>query len=119
MDPDTTPGGALVARIVAAMAAAGLQPDARERELLAVAETLADQLDGLKRDVEVNGYSTVLQSGRVVANPAVAAINQTATALARVLAQVSMTEEAPIDKARQRAAQARWRAKKNAVNERQ
>jgi len=101
-------GKALVGRIIADMAARGLQPDAKERELLSLAEGLADQLDGLRRSVKQQGYSTTLESGRIVANPAVAAINQTSLALARVLAQVNMEVAPPVNRTKQRAAQTRW-----------
>lgn len=103
-------GKALIERIVGDMAARGLQPDAKERELLTLAETLADQLDGLRTSVKQHGYSTTLESGRIVANPAVAQINQTSLALAKVLAQVNMTDQPPVNRVKQRASQARWRA---------
>ena len=105
-------GKALIERIVGDMAARGLQPDAKERELLTLAETLAHELDGLRTSVKQHGYSTTLESGQRwrVANPAIAQINQTSLALAKVLAQVNMTDEPPVNRVKQRASQARWRA---------
>lgn len=103
-------GHALVERITADMAARGLQPDAKERELLTLAEGLADQLDGLRQSVKKQGYSTTLESGRIVANPAVALINTTSAALAKVLAQINMDLAPPVNRTKQAAAQARWRS---------
>lgn len=103
-------GKAMIGRIVADMAARGLQPDAKERELLTLAEGLADQLDGLRRSVKAQGYSTTLESGRIVANPAVAQINTTSLALAKVLAQINMDIAPAVNRTKQRASQARWRA---------
>ena len=105
-----TPGKALVARIIADMGARGLEPDAKERELLALAEGLADQLDGLRQAVATEGYSTTLETGRIVANPAVGLINSTSLALKNVLAAVNMTDQPPINLVKQRASKARWRA---------
>jgi hypothetical protein len=104
-----TPGKALVARIVADMAARGLEPDAKERELLALAEGLADQLDGLRQAVASEGYTSTLESGRVVINAAVPAINTTSLALAKVLGVVNMSDQPPINVVKQRASKARWR----------
>jgi hypothetical protein len=106
----TSAGKALVKRIVNDMADRGLEPDAKERELLAIAEGLADQIAGLRESIGRLGYSTTLQNGRVMLNPAVAAVNNTSTALAKVLNQIQMTDAAPINLVRQRAAQSRWRA---------
>ena len=98
-----TVGKRLVARIVNDMAANGLEPDAKERELLALAEGLVDQLDGLRKAVAAEGPTTVLESGRVVINAAVPAINTTSLALAKVLAQVQMSDQPPINLTKQRA----------------
>ena len=110
MTPRKTPGKALVGRIIADMAVRGLEPDAKERELLALAEGLADQLDGLRKSVAAEGYSTTLETGRIVANPAVSLINQTSAALAKVLSQIQMSDQPPLNRVKQRASQARWRA---------
>jgi hypothetical protein len=101
-------GRELVARIVADMAAHGLEPDAREIELLSLAEGLADRLAELEEAVEVEGLSVTLLSGRVVMNPAVAESRMTRTALATVLGRVSMVEGAAKDPQRVAAAQKRW-----------
>lgn len=105
-----TPGKAMVTRVIADMANRGFEPDAKERELLALAQGLADQLDGLRKSVATDGYSTTLKTGRIVANPAVALINTTSLALAKVLAQVQMSDQPPINLVKQRAGNARWRA---------
>jgi hypothetical protein len=103
-----TPGEELTARIVADMAEHGLEPDGKERELLTLAEGLADRLAELEDVVEREGLSVTLQSGQVVMNPAVGESRMTRAALARVLAGVSMTEGRAKDPAKVRAAQARW-----------
>jgi len=106
----STSGKALVRRIIADMSRRGLEPDAKERELLALAEGLADQLDGLRRSVSAEGYTSVLDSGRVVINAAVPAINTTSLALTKVLAAINMTDQPPVNLVKQRASKARWRA---------
>jgi len=111
-----TGGKALVGRVTADMAARGLQPDAKERELLLIAERLADQLDGLHRNVKAQGVSTTLESGRIVANPAVGQINTTSLALAKVLAQINMDLTPAINRTKQAAARSRW-ASHNAAKE--
>ena len=85
-------GAELVARIVDDMHAHGLEPDAKEQELLALAEGLADRLAELEETIELEGLSVMLSSGRTVMNPAVSESRQTRTALATVLGRVSMVE---------------------------
>lgn len=101
-------GAELVARIVADMRDQGLEPDGKERELLALAEGMADRLAELEECVEQEGLSFTLDSGRVVMNPAVGEARMTRTSLARVLAGVSMSEGRAKNPAKVRAAQARW-----------
>jgi hypothetical protein len=100
----------MIRRIVADMASRGLEPDAKECELLDLAEGLADQLVALRRNVKAHGVSTTLESGRIVANPSVAQINTTTLALAKVLTQINMDETPAINRTKQAAAQARWRS---------
>lgn len=102
-------GADLVARITAEMQANGLEPDAKETELLAVAEGLADRLADLEQDIEEDGRSMVLTSGRIVMNPAVAESRMTRTSLATVLTKISMSEAPAIDRVKQAASKARWR----------
>lgn len=102
-------GKAMIRRIVADMTSRGLEPDALERELLDLAEGLADQLVALRRNVKMQGVNTTLESGRIVANPAVAQINTTSLALAKVLSQINMDETPAINRTKQAAAKARWR----------
>jgi hypothetical protein len=63
-DKRMSAGKALLERIISDMAARGLEPDTREREVLSVAEGLADQMEALTNDVKAEGYSTRLKSGR-------------------------------------------------------
>lgn len=104
-----SPGRALVERILGDMRANGLEPDGREVELLDLARRLADRLAALERSIEADGLSSRLESGRIVANPLVAEARQTASAMARVLAGVQMSDTSK-DAVKQAAAQARWRA---------
>jgi hypothetical protein len=90
------------------MHANGLEPDAKERELLTLAEGLADRLAELEESVAVEGLSVVLNSGRIVMNPAVAESRMTRTSLATVLGRVSMTEIPAKDPLKVKAAQVRW-----------
>ncbi len=105
-----TAGRRLVSRIVKDMGANGLEPDGKERELLTLAEGLADQLEKLREVVASEGYTTVIGTGRIVAHPCVALANQTTTALARVLAQIRMDDGPSVNLVKQRASKTRWRA---------
>jgi hypothetical protein len=101
-------GTELVARMTAEMRSHGLEPDAKEQELLAVAERLADDLAELEGDIEADGRTMVLNSGRVLLNPALAESRLTRTTLATVLTKTSMTEAPGKDPAKQAASNARW-----------
>jgi hypothetical protein len=101
-------GQELVGRIVQDLKAHGLEPDAREAELLSLAEGLADRLVELEDRITEDGPSITLHSGRVVMNPAVAEARMTRTSLATVLGRVSMTEGVAKDPQRVAAAQKRW-----------
>jgi hypothetical protein len=103
-------GVELVARIVADMHAHGLEPDAKETELLALAEGLANGLADLEETVEYEGLSVVLNSRRIVMNPAVTESRMTRTALATVLGRVSMEDGRAKDPLKVKAAQVRWAA---------
>jgi hypothetical protein len=100
----------LVSQIVAEMAEHGLEPDAKERELLALAEGIADRLSELEYRITADGLSITLHSGRVLMNPAVAKARMTRTALASVLVKISMTEAPAKHPVKQAASQTRWRA---------
>ena len=104
-----TEGEELVGRIVEEMRGNGLEPDAKETELLAVAEGLADRLAELEQSIQDDGLTLVLDNGRVVMNPAVAESRMIRTALATVLTKISMTEERAKDPVKQAASRARWR----------
>jgi hypothetical protein len=103
-------GKRLVASIVDDMRAHRLQPDAKELALLQVAGDLADQLEGLKRSINRDGYTTELKSGRLVVHPAVSQMRQVSATMAQVLQGVSMSAEPAVDRRRQRAANMRWKA---------
>jgi hypothetical protein len=75
-------GQDLVDRITAEMRDNGLEPDPKERELLALASGLADRLFELEQSIEEDGLSMYLTSGAVKMNPAVAESRMTRTSLA-------------------------------------
>lgn len=104
-----SPGVALVARIRDEMKSAGLVPDGREEELLALASGLADRLVELEGAIADDGLTTVSKSGVVHLHPAVCESRQTRAALARVLSGIQM-EDSSKDSVKQAAAQSRWRA---------
>jgi hypothetical protein len=56
-------GQELVDRITAEMRTNGLEPDAKEQELLALAEGLADRLAELEDGIAEDGLSMLLTSG--------------------------------------------------------
>jgi hypothetical protein len=113
----TTAGKALTDRITAELAARGLECDGKERELLRIAAKLADQLDGLERDIRTNGVTTKISSGRLVVNPSVAAARQAALALAKILGGIEMSEAPAVNRKKQHAAQVRWAAHNQAKAE--
>ena len=102
-------GSALVARLRAEMDAADLEPDAKEVELLSIAEALQDRIVELEDLISSEGMSSTSKSGVVHLNPAVGEARQTRAALARVIAGIQMQEDAK-DPVKQRAANSRWRA---------
>jgi hypothetical protein len=101
-------GQELVGRVVQDLKAHGLEPDARESELLSIAEALADRAEQLEQCIAQDGLSLTLKSGRVIVNPLVAEARMTRTSLATVLGRVSMVEGVAKDPQRVAAAQKRW-----------
>lgn len=102
-------GAALVARLRAEMDVADLEPDAKEVELLGIAEALQDRIVELEELISAEGMSNTSKSGVVHLNPAVGEVRQTRAALARVIAGIQLREEVK-DPVKQRAANTRWRA---------
>lgn len=102
-------GAALVARVRSEMESAGLEPDGKEIELLALAGGLADRLSQLEYSISEHGLTSVSKSGVVHLHPAVAESRQTRAALARVLSGIQMEEDQK-NPVKQQAAQTRWRA---------
>ena len=100
-------GAELVARVVADMAANGLEPDGKEEELLALASRLADRRQELEDSIACDGLSRTV-GGKIVINPCVAESRQTTAAIARVLLGIQM-ERSTKNPVKQRAAQSRWR----------
>lgn len=107
MTDQQTTGAALVARLRAEMAAEGLEPDAREVELLSIAEDLQNRVSDLERAVALEGMTSLSDSGVIRLHPAVGEARQTRLALARVLRGVQVQRDAK-DKQKQAAARVRW-----------
>jgi hypothetical protein len=100
-------GALLVERIVADMAQHGLEPDQRDAELFSVVADIANEIEELKRTVEVEGRTTVLRDGRPVVHGAVVELRLQRAALAKLLSGLSLdvTGKNPV---KQRAANIRW-----------
>ena len=102
-------GAALVARIRAEMAEEGLEPDARETEMLVLAADLQDRVHELEASIAEGGLTSTSKGGMVRLHPAVPEVRQTRAALARVLAGIQMSEGVK-NPAKQKAADTRWRS---------
>ena len=101
-------GSALVARLRGEMDAEDLEPDAKEVELLSIAEALQDRIVELEALIGAEGLSSTSKSGVVHLNPAVGEARQTRAALARVISGIQLREDVK-DPVKQRAANVRWR----------
>jgi hypothetical protein len=110
---DDSSGAALVARLTAEMDAEDLEPDAKEVELLTIAEALQDRIVELESVIESEGLSITSKSGVVHLNPAVGEARQTRAALARVISGIQLRDDGK-DPTKQRAANARWRSHNDA-----
>lgn len=107
-----TAGEALVSSLLAEMDANGVEPDSKDEALLESARRLRDRLSELEDAIAEEGAMLTSPSGIRRLNPAVVEARQHELALASVLARVQLTVEAPINRAKQKAAQSRWAAKK-------
>jgi hypothetical protein len=107
-----TAGETLVAALVAEMSANDVEPDSKDDALLEGARRLRDRLEELQDAITVDGTMLESPSGIRRMNPCVAEARQHELALAAVLARLQLTVEAPINRSKQKAAQARWAAKK-------
>ena len=103
-----SPGAALVRRVRKDMAAEQLEPDGREVELLSLAEDLANRVAELEAAIATDGLTSVSKGGLVRLHPAVTEARQSRVALARVLGQIQMRDDAK-NPTKQAAADARWR----------
>ncbi|WP_457142283.1 hypothetical protein [Mycobacterium sp. URHB0021] len=101
-------GAALVARLREEMDAEELEPDAKEVELLSIAEALQDRIVELEGLIDSEGLSNTSKSGVVHLNPAVGEATQTRAALARVISGIQLRDDGK-DPVKQRAANSRWR----------
>jgi len=106
----TTPGQKLVAAIVAEMAEADAQPDAKEATLLETARQLVDRLDALERAIARDGELLTSKTGVMRVHPAVSEHRQLAATLPKVLVGIVIdpSPNARKDPTKQRAANARW-----------
>ena len=99
----------LLEGIIADMAAHQLEPDQRDGELFDVIAEIRDEIEELKRTVEVEGRTTPLKGGRPVVYCAVVELRLQRAALAKLLSGLSIdaTGKNPV---KQRAAITRWAA---------
>ena len=102
------PGRALVESLLADLDGNGLEPDARELELLRTAGELRDRMTALEEAIAADGLRSTSPTGVVRLHPAAAELRQHAVALSRVLAGVGMTETGGKSARHVRAAEARW-----------
>ena len=102
-------GAALVQRIIEDMAAHGLEPDQRDRELFDVIADIANEIEQLKSTVAAEGRTTVLRDGRPVVHGAVVEMRLQRAALAKLLSGLSIDGQNK-NPEKQRAAQTRWAA---------
>lgn len=108
--PQVSRGEALVERLRAEMTEQGMIPTSTEEELLAVAWDLADRVEVLQRMVAVDGERRVGKDGTVRLHPALSEMRQCEATLARVVGGINTMAEPVVNRTKQRAAQARWRA---------
>lgn len=106
-------GKALVEAVIGDLAAAGLEPDAREAAALQSAGVLRDREVELEAVIASDGLTLTSSTGYLRVHPAVAERRQTSVALARILSAVALadttTEGGKVKSARhQRAAAVRW-----------
>ena len=106
-------GRALAESILADLAAAGLEPDAREVAALQSAGLLRDREVELEAAITRDGLTLTSATGVVHMHPAVAERRQTSVALTRILSAVALanttSDSGKVKSARhQRAAAARW-----------
>ena len=105
-------GRELVAAIEAQLATDGLEPDARDRQLLDVAARLVDRMEMLQAMVAADGERTISATGVVRLHPAIGELRQHSIAVSKTLAAVALAETsgARKDPDKVRAAETRWRA---------
>lgn len=106
-------GAALVDSIVADMAAAKLEPDAREAALLRTAGELVDRIADLESALAEDGLRRETKAGTIQLHPAAGELRQHAVALAKVLQGIALvdTTGAKVKSARHvRSANIRWAA---------
>jgi hypothetical protein len=108
--PQLRRGAVLVERLRAEMTEQGLIPTSGEEELLAVAADLADRIEVLQNAVAADGETWVGKDGGVRLHPALSEIRQCESTLARVVGGISTMAEPVVNRTKQRAANARWRA---------
>jgi len=106
-------GKALVESILADLAAAGLEPDAREVAALQSAGLLRDREVELETVIAGDGLTITSATGFLRVHPAVAERRQTSVALARILSGVALanttSDSGKVKSARHmRAAASRW-----------
>ncbi|MGY1712522.1 hypothetical protein ACI8AC_23725 [Geodermatophilus sp. SYSU D00758] len=103
-------GRRLVREILAQLREDGLEPDAREEELLRQAAALADRLTEVREALAKQGLTTTTAAGGLRPHPLLGVERECAMAIKRLLDGVSFSPTPVKNAAKQRAAQVRWRA---------
>jgi hypothetical protein len=112
-------GDKLVAEILADRDEAGLEPDSRETEALAVAKATADRIAELEETVERVGRTFTDKDGVVRPSPLLAEIRLQSLVLLRALNIIVLEpQKAAKDPAKVRAGQASWAARSRDGNTR-
>ena len=110
-----TAGQALTAQILADLDGQGLDPDAREQELLRHAAACADKIERLEAVLAAEGLTWSDKHGVVLPSPLCAEIRATTAIMVRCLGGIAMEAKlTPAGKSEKhsRAGQASWAARK-------
>ena len=106
-----SPGAQMVANIIKEMRKAGVQPDPKEKALLAAACSIVDRLSALESLIVRDGELITAPNGTTRVHPAVSEYRQYAATLPKVLAGIVIgdsTSGVVKDPVKQKAANARW-----------
>jgi len=101
-------GAEMVRGILDDLAAGGLEPDARELELLRTAGELRDRMHALEEAIAADGLRSISPTGVVRLHPGAGELRQHAAVMGRLLAGIGMVDTSGKSARHQRAASVRW-----------